>query len=153
MTMTRTALVATTRLSLAVLGVCMAMLLASGPAQASTGMQRNGVATGLHTGIWCTAYREKSAVTAYGFVNVGYFEIDVGICYDTTTWRSTLNWGPYCYSQWYVPWIRTVATNYCYSYRDYYTGVIHVYGAWTAQAFIIPIGWCCDRYFSFGYGT
>ena len=148
--MTRS-LAATARLTLAALGVVISMVVASGPAQAAEPTHA-GVGTAFHATYYCTSYHSRSNATAWGFINIGYFEIDVGVCYNNWNgyWQPQIVWGPYCSSGWNVPWIRTTAVNACYGWTG--TGYGGVYGMWTAQAFIIPIGWCCDRQFTYSYG-
>ena|SRR2546423_3702805 len=149
------------KLGIVMVGVTLLLLAASSPAQASTTPQslHRTAATNLlaHTQAsfltftpWCTAFRSKSNATAWGYVNVGYFEIDVGVCFDSNN-HSTIQWGPYCPSGWYVPFIRTSALNYCSWYRTS-SGSIVVYGSWTAQLWLPVVGWCCDRTFTYSYG-
>lgn len=140
------------KLGVLLFAVMILLLAAGSSAQASTVQQTRGVASALHVGTWCTTYHHSTQATAFGYVHVGYFEIDVGVCYDTTTWRPTLSWGPYCSSGWYVPFIRTTANNYCTWWRNS-NGSITLYGAWTAQLWLPVIGWCCDRNFTYSYGV
>lgn len=140
------------KVGLAVLGVTLLLLVASGAAQASAPQSQSpkGVVALLATST-CYSFHQKQNLTSFGYVNVGYNEIDVGVCYDSK-YRPTLQWGPYCSSGWYVPFIRTSANNYCSWYRAS-NGSIIVYGSWTAQLWLPVIGWCCDRTFTFSYGV
>jgi hypothetical protein len=141
---------------LALFGVTLLLFAASSPAQASTTPRSLHAAhlTSLvtHTGAtivpmsWCTSYHHKSYVSAWGYVNFGYVEIDVGVCYDDY-WNPTIVWGPFCSSGWYVPFMRTSATDYCGTYSNI------VYGGWTGQLWLPAFGWCCDRFFWYQYGV
>jgi hypothetical protein len=156
------------KVGIALLGVTLLLLVASTSAQASTtpqsvhraalanlstqSLSTKGVATFLPTyTLFCTAFHVKSYVSAWGYVKIGYNEIDVGVCYDNN-YRPTISWGPFCPSQYFVPFIRTSATNYCGWYRDS-SGGITVYGGWTAQLWLPGIGWCCDRTWWYQYGV
>jgi hypothetical protein len=140
------------KVGLVLLGVTLLLLVASSPAQASTthSQSAKGVVT-LLAATTCYTFHQKSNLAIFGYVNVGYNEIDVGVCYDSN-YRPTLQWGPICSSGWYVPFIRTTATNYCTWWRNS-NGSITLYGNWTAQIWYPFIGWCCDRTFTFSYGV
>ncbi len=151
------------KVGLVLVGVTLLLLLASGPAQASTAPQLVHPAAlanvmTRHVGtyaptytLWCGNYHVKSYLTAYGYVRVGYTEIDVGVCYDNN-YRATIQWGPSCPSQWFVPFIRMSSLNSCGWWRDA-NGYITVYGNWTGQLWIPLVGWCCDRIFTEQYGV
>src|ERR1700680_3782714 len=105
------------KVGIALVGVTLLLLLASSSAQAST-TPLSAPHTAMPMGTpFCGEFHHKSYITAYGFVHIGYTEIDVGVCYDSN-YRPTISWGPFCPSQWFVPFIRMTANNYCSWYRS-----------------------------------
>jgi hypothetical protein len=151
------------QVGLILVGVTLLLLVASSPAQASTTPQSaqptalvnvmtHHVGTYLPTyTLYCTTFHHKVWLNAYGYIGVGYTEVDVGVCYDNN-YRPTIQWGPSCPTQWYVPVIKTSSYNSCWWVRDY-TGGITVGGNWTAELWLPFIGWCCDRIFTQQFGV
>jgi hypothetical protein len=151
------------RVGIVLLGVTLLLLLASSPAQASTAPQSashvalasltpQSAGTYLPTyTLWCGVFHHKVWLNAFGYVGVGYDEVDVGVCYDNN-YQPTIQWGPVCPTAWYVPVIRTSSYNSCWASRNS-SGGITVGGDWTAQLWVPFIGWCCDRIFTQQFGV
>ena len=104
---------------------------------------------GVPTFTGCVAFRVVQYLSAWGYVHVGYTQINVGVCYNNNI--PTIIWGPYCYSGWYVPFIRmNVNPATCTSWGSGMN--MEVYGAWIGQIWIPVIGWTGDRWFTQSYG-
>lgn len=91
----------------------------------------------------CSSYWENSYLNAWGYIQMGYMQIGIGVCYDGST--VSQNWGPVCNITFWPP-IMKGWPDAC-SYYGSGSSQLTTYADFHGQLWEPIIGWCCDRYF------
>lgn len=90
----------------------------------------------------CKGYWESTNLNAWGYIQVGYTQVYIGVCYNGST--VTRQYGPNCKIVFWLPNMKgwPDSCGYYGSGTYYLTAYSQLHG----QLWIVPFGWCCDKY-------